>query len=455
MALLKSLRAEITCPVAENARETPHQIAVESPYFSLSYSQLDHALSHHVRALVDQGISSSSRVAFVATSTLPTILLLFALFRLGATACPLSFRTPAAQIPLLAEQLATSHCLDPDQLPIWTSPIAGPSILDTECTSTFLMTSGSTGNPKAACLTLAHHLSNAQSALFPLRCSSSTRWLLTLPLFHVGGLGILFRTFSVGGTLILSDLPLLLALQQHLISHVSLVPTQLFRLLQQSIPLSSLKCLLVGGAPLSPFLAQRAFANDLPLFTTYGMTEMSSIITLATPDQLVHSLHQGNPLPRRELRLDADNQIWVRGAPLFSGYWNPSQQQIISPTVEGWFPTQDIGTFNLNGQLTLLGRKDRMFISGGENIQPEEIEAALCRIPGILSARVLPISDPEFGQRPVAHLLEEQPFHTLETVHEGLKPLLPAFKHPIKIFTYQDSMPLELTSSKDRGFTLN
>ena len=445
--------AEITCPIHQHAQESPHEIAIESPQFTLSYSQLDAALSQHIHTLKNRGITSSSRVAFIAKPTLSSLLLLFALFRLHATACPISFRTPPEQLPLLIAHLSATHLLDPEQLPIITTPVSTPSTYSLNQLATVLMTSGSSGKPKAACHTLASHICNAQGALHPLQCSPSIRWLLSLPLFHVGGLGILFRTFIAGGTVVLSDLPLAKALHHHQISHASLVPTQLFRLLQEPSAPPSLKCLLVGGAPLSPSLAQRTFNNNLPLFITYGMTEMSSIITLAAPDQLSSHLHQGSPLSQRELQIDSDRQIWVRGTPLFAGYWDPHQQSPVLPSSQGWFPTNDLGHFDQNGQLILLGRKDRLFISGGENIQPEEIEMALCQIPGILAARVFSTEDPEFGQRPVAHLLEEQPSHTLHTIQTALSPLLPSFKHPVKVFTYIDNFPPMLCSPKEKGFS--
>jgi O-succinylbenzoic acid--CoA ligase len=102
---------------------------------------------------------------------------------------------------------------------------------------------------------------------------------------------------------------------------------------------------------------------------------------------------------------------------------------------EGWFATRDLGEWTQNGSLRILGRKDRLFISGGENIQPEEIERALCTLPGILFARVDPIPDPEFGQRPIATIHDTTQKYTLETVRHHLQPLLPSFKLPVRLFS--------------------
>ncbi len=437
---------DVLCPIHEYAVNNPDQIAIESPECTLSYSQLDAAIAHHCNKLKALSIKPNTRVAFITKTSLPSILLLFALFRLKATACPLSFRTPLEQLLSLTRQCSASHLLNAEDLPteIRSIPVPSPTYASKHL-ATILMTSGSSGKPKAVCHTIDNHFSNARGALAPLHCSITTRWLLSLPLFHVGGLAILFRTFLAGGTIVLTDEPLYVALEEQRITHTSFVPTQLFRLLQEPQErinriAQTLTCLLIGGAPLSQTLAQKAFAHHLPLFTTYGMTEMSSMITLAQPHEIVEHLHMGKPLSGRQLRINDHAEILVRGQTLFAGYWDPVQHRILPSTSDGWFATKDLGALDDQGYLTLLGRKDRMFISGGENIQPEEIEAALCHIPGILAAHVVPNDDPEFGKRPIAYLLEDTPHHTLESVRAALRKSLSSFKHPIKIFPYTDEM---------------
>jgi acyl-CoA synthetase (AMP-forming)/AMP-acid ligase II len=149
------------------------------------------------------------------------------------------------------------------------------------------------------------------------------------------------------------------------------------------------------------------------------MTEMSSLIALRTP------------LAFREVEIRA-GEIYVRGAPLFAGYLE--EGKIVRPlTSDGWFATRDLGEFN--EELKIVGRKDRQFISGGENIQPEEIERALASLPGIVSATVTPIDDPEWGQRPVARIVTTE-IYTLESLSSALSSLLPRFKHPVQLSTH-------------------
>ena len=206
------------------------------------------------------------------------------------------------------------------------------------------------------------------------------------------------------------------------LSHLSLVPTQLYRLLEQNQISGKDTHLLIGGAPLAPALQTQALKRGLRLSVSYGMTEMSSLI-----------FANSTLLPHRELTIK-ENEIYVRGKTLFNGYLKPPGFEL--PLQEGWFATHDLGHFQPDGSLQITGRKDRLFISGGENIQPEEIEQALCQLPGILFARVLPISDPEFGQRPIAYIHETTEKYTVEKLRYYLAPLLPSFKHPIQLFPY-------------------
>ncbi|MBS0604040.1 MAG: AMP-binding protein [Verrucomicrobia bacterium] len=418
---------QVLCPISENALSTPHRTALISDERRWSYLELDQALHSLCLFLSEAGIKEHQRIAFIAKCDPATILLFLALFRLRAIACPLSFRTPQQQIAKQLSELKASHVLEPATLPHSSGQCAqAPTMISLNSPATFLFTSGSSGTPKIACHSFANHYYNALGALLPLRLDSTSRYLLSLPLFHVSGIGILFRCFQKGAAVVVSDHPVQDAISRYSISHLSVVPTQLQRLLSE--PLSSLKCILLGGAPLSPTLLQQS--RHLPVFTTYGMTEMSSIITLSDGKSEPHS---GKAPAFREMKIEKDGEIWVKGKTLFLGYWDASSETILKADVQGWFPTKDLGRVDRQGNLELIGRKDRLFISGGENIQPEEIERALCAIPGIIQAAVIPVSDPEFGHRPVAFINDASGRHTLLSIREELKPLLPSFKHPVRI----------------------
>jgi len=220
----------------------------------------------------------------------------------------------------------------------------------------------------------------------------------------VGGLGVLFRSYLAKSYVLLSS-------NWELATHLSLVPTQLYRLLKAPTDMPHLKTILLGGAPLPDLETPW---NVLP---TYGMTEMSSqIIT----DHRVH--------PYAEVKIGDDQEIWVRGPVLFQGYYEKGD--ITRPLKDGWFQTKDLGRWE-NDRFRIIGRKDNLFISGGENIQPEEIEEVIRRVCGLHEVVVVPMPDEEFGARPAVFLKDPIP---LEKLQEILKSHLPKYKIPVKSF---------------------
>ena len=207
--------------------------------------------------------------------------------------------------------------------------------------------------------------------------------------------------------------------------YLSLVPTQLWRLLQQPECLPALRAargILIGGAAVPDSLLERASQLELPLHVSYGATEMSSHICTTTAGATRSELlTAGRLLPWRELKLAPDGEIQLRGPTRFSGYYH--QGQLEQPfDAEGWFNSGDLGCWTPEGWLRVLGRKDYRFICGGENVQPEQIEQALLRLPGVIQAVVVPLADPEYGQRPVAFVesLDFNPSHLRVALREQL-----------------------------------
>ncbi len=157
------------------------------------------------------------------------------------------------------------------------------------------------------------------------------------------------------------------------------------------------------------------------------------VLMQKNPPQIEGRTYLGEPLPSREIRLNSDGEICVRGETLFTGYLFHEKQN-------GWFKTGDIGELHPLHGIAIVGRKDWQFISGGENIQPEEIEERLLQIPGVVEAIVIPKEDPEFGMRPIAILRTEGPFFTLEKMQGTLRDFLPQYKIPIALHIV-DEMP--------------
>lgn len=280
--------------------------------------------------------------------------------------------------------------------------------------SLLLSTSGSTSTPKIAVLSQENLLASAATVAQAVGLKAGDQWRLNLPLHHVAGIGIVLRCILARATIVLDDSPD--------ITHLSCVPTHLYR----ATPIyPKLRCLMLGGAPLGPI------PSYLPIYTSYGLTEMASTVAL-----------NGEVLPHSELKLAEDGEILVRGASLFQGYLG-------EPPQSGWFATKDLGRFS-QGKLEILGRKDWMFISGGENIQPEEIERELLNFPEVIEAAVTPIDDPEFGKRPVAVVVAKTRF-TLQEMRQRLLSKLPKFKIPIALY-FIDEIPKKNNLKLNRFF---
>jgi len=306
-----------------------------------------------------------------------------------------------------------------------------------EGAATVLFTSGSSARPKAVVHDLNAHVMSARGANENIPLGVGDRWLVSLPLYHVGGLAILFRCREAGAAAVLRDPERAFGeqIEGDGITHLSLVPTQLQRLLDDGANLSSLKAVLLGGALIPPTLVERALPAGVPLHTTYGMTETASQVTTSCPGaDLIELATAGSVLAHRELSIDAGGQILVRGAVRFLGYVGGPR---LEPTA--WFETGDLGQLDEAGRLCVTGRLDNQFISGGENIHPETIERALLACPGVRRAAVAPRDDLRFGKRPVAFV--DAVAFTPEAWTSHLQASLARYMVPDAFFPWPTDLP--------------
>lgn len=287
--------------------------------------------------------------------------------------------------------------------------------IDLPSSGVLISTSGSSGKPKRAHLTYENLFASFAFSHKDLLLTPNNHYLLSVPLYHISGLSIVTRCHFSGAHLVFPD-----SGNDSKVTHISFVPTQLKRFLENPKKYPKLKAILVGGAPIPYNLCLQAYKMGFPIYITYGMTEMSSQIATEkfSPQK---GIAFGLPLEKREVKIH-ENEVYVRGETLFKGYYNEP-----SCFIDGWFPTKDLGKMGPNG-LEILGRKDSMFISGGENIHPEEIELALLSHPEIKRAKVTSRFDEEFGKRPVATI---ETSLQLDEIREYLQSLLPRFKIPL------------------------
>ena len=339
---------ELLCPIKKNALERPLHPAIITDDMTYTYKMLDQKLDEIVTLLKQKGIQSRQRVAFLAKPSANTLFLLFALSRIQAAACPISIRLPKEALPEMANKLQASFYIDIDTMALtYLEGSSNQPFFDKSPLFTLLSTSGSTSLAKIVAHTFENFYYSALGSNLSLSLQPKHKWLLSLPLNHVGGIALAFRCFLNGATVVFSHLPIKESIQLYEVSHLSLVPTQLYRLLQDldetSFP--SLEVILVGGAPIPQELLHKAHKKDLRIFTTYGMTEMCSQITMDDPASSGGKLTAGIPLPFRQVKINQEGEILVRGKTLFQGYWT-HEKKLELPLLDGWFATKDTGHWN-------------------------------------------------------------------------------------------------------------
>ena len=291
-------------------------------------------------------------------------------------------------------------------------PVAGfPGVADD--VAVVLATSGSTGMPKGAELTAGALLASARASLARLGAAPGERWLCCLPTHHISGLGVLVRALLSGSDPVVRERVDAGVVARDAMdasqagdlaggaaaagltrcSYVSLVPTQLRRLLDAGAPLAGFRAILLGGAAIPHGMLEEAAAAGARVVTTYGMTETCG-----------GCVYDGLPLDGVEVASGADGRIRIRGPVLFSGYRLAPE---LTRTVlrDGWFVTSDLGEVNAAGRLVPRGRADDVIITGGEKVVAGEVEHVLRGYPGVRDAVVVGTPDPDWGERVTAVII--------------------------------------------------
>jgi acyl-CoA synthetase (AMP-forming)/AMP-acid ligase II len=237
-------------------------------------------------------------------------------------------------------------------------------------------------------------------------------------------------------------------------SLLSLVPSMLSLLLDEGfMPSPRLRAVLLGGQACSPALAARAHAAQIPLLTSYGLTETSSQVVTRRYAERFTALpvrggvvSSGHALPGVELRLERDT-IAIRSPSLFSGYVGSSAAAL---DADGWLITSDRGELGAGGEVYVRGRSDDVIVSGGENVDPLEVEAALTALPGMKAACVFGTDSERFGQIVTAVVVTSDPsLGEARHLAELLRDRLAAHKLPRRLLI-AESLPLTSSGKLDR-----
>lgn len=432
-------------------------------------------------ALIDAGVLPGDRVCAQAEKSLDLLSVYAAAFALGAVFVPLNtaytprelayfladaaprlFITDAVRVAELAPIIPAGVRVDTlgDGGSLLADAVAPSSLVpahaDNDTPAALLYTSGTTGRAKGAVLTHGNLLSNAQALADCWQFTRDDILLHALPIFHAHGLFVATNvTLFAGGALrwlpefsidaVLDALPSVTAMMG--------VPTYYSRLVNDPRLSGSLvrnvRVFISGSAPLTVETFNRFHQQTGHLIVErYGMTETGMLTSNPLDDPRRGTV--GRPLPGVHVRVvDPVSQepvaayqkgmVQVHGPNVFAGYWQRDDANADAFTADGFFTTGDLGMFDQDGYLTLVGRETDLIISGGLNVYPTEVEQLIALIDGVVEIAVVGVPHPDFGEAVIAVLVADTAFDEAE-LHATTRNALANFKRPKRVFVV-DELP--------------
>ncbi|HET6228429.1 MAG TPA: AMP-binding protein [Longimicrobiaceae bacterium] len=407
----------------------------------LTYPELDASADRWAAVLRGMHIGRGDIVAALAGNRREVIELFFACGRVGAALLPLNWRLSAAELAPILEDAVPAvvfgesrfRCLAEsagDAVPRWIDLDAeapallargGPTAADVEVAPEdahlILYTSGSTGRPKGAVLPHRQIFYNAVATTTAWELGAADVAPVSTPLFHTGGWNV-FATplWHRGGTVVLLDGfdpdGFLEMMADEGCTTALTVPTQLLMLAERpgwGRPLPALRTFVSGGAPCPAALAERTRAAGYRFHEGYGLTECGpNCFAITDEEALRRPGSVGRPVPFLEMRLEREDgtdagvdepgELLLRGPQLFAGYLRDPARTAEAMAPGGWLRTGDLARKDADGAYSICGRRKEMYISGGENVFPGEVEAVLADCPGVAEAVVVGVPDARWGE---------------------------------------------------------
>jgi O-succinylbenzoic acid--CoA ligase len=452
--------------IARAAHSAAERSALEWPGGILTYRDLETAVRRACGSLSDAGVGAGDRVGLWAAPGPDMVAALWAVPRLGASMVPLNTRWTPGQAVQAASDADCRFVIVDESAPELDADLLSLEALSQGDEASIegahpvqpwyvVFTSGSAGSARGVSLTGTNIVAAVEASERRLGNGRDDRWLAVLPLFHVGGLSILWRSARAAGTVVLDAFDRVgTASRFHGdVTFASLVPTMLRRLIDTGQRFNGLRAVLVGGGPLDPGLAAEASAAGLPVVATYGMTEMASQVATQRPGDG----DAGGPLPPLEgveVRVVGDDgsplpagepgMIEVRGPMLSPGY-------VDGAVIEGWLRTSDQGRLDEAGNVAVEGRADWVINSGGEKISPEPIEAMLEAHPAVAAVAVYGEPHSERGETVAAAVVATSgPMPSEEELVAYLAERLASLEIP-RSWRFVDELPRTALGKLDRG----
>jgi o-succinylbenzoate---CoA ligase len=383
--------------LAQRAETCPDRVALIADGAELTYAELEREATSAARRLSARGARRGATVAVELPAGLEHVVLLHALMKVGAVTYPVNTRLAERERDEELERAAPSlvlrrlEDLGASEADL---PLLGEHDLDAICCR--ILTSGTSGRPRGVDLTYGNHLWSAVGSAFNIGVEPTDRWLCCLPLYHVSGLSIVMRSVIYGTGAVVHDGfdvdHVATALEGDGVTVISLVATQLARLLEAGVDLLPLRAILVGGGPVPIDVLEEAIGRGATVVQTYGLTETASQVTTLAPADAERKLGSaGRPLLTTHLRIH-QGEILVQGPIVAPG----------AADEEGWLHTGDVGRIDDEGFLYVTDRLGDVIVSGGENVVPAEVEQVLLRHRDVRDAAAVGRADPEWQEALVA-----------------------------------------------------
>ena len=413
-----------------------------------SYMDVSDMVQTYSNSLLREGIQPHDRILIYLSGGTQMVEIILACFEIGATATPispmLSERERRAIIDKIQPKLIitnweykasfTSYSLPLTPIEELPNSARGCSIVknsykqNSDDIAVIILTSGTTGIPKAVQLSYGNFETSCSNWNKFLNFEHSDQFLCCLPLHHIGGLAVLIRALMYGFSVSLINEfqveVVLKTIQNHPVTIISLVPTMLKRILDLNgglKALQSLRWILLGGGPSPEYLLDICIREKLNIVKVYGMSETcSGTVGLKLLDKPSNKFYAGWPFPGAKVRIKND-EIHISGPMVMKGYVGETE-------TNGTFNSHDLGRIDDDNLLFLDIRRKDLIVTGGENVNPIEVEECLMNIEGISDAAVVGIDDDEWGQKVTAYIVTASLEN--EFLHSELKKSLSPYKIP-------------------------
>jgi len=440
--------------------QNPEKLFIQFGVNQFSYLDIAEMVQTYSRSLLRENIQLQDRILIYLPSGVELIEIILACFEIGAVAAPISPKLTEGERNVIIDKIQPKLIITnwnqklpdfPSQIPVscieeLPSASSGCSVIKNEYNynrddiTAIILTSGTTGIPKAVQLTYSNFEASCNNWNEFLQFQSNDQFLCCLPLHHIGGLAVMLRALMFGFSVnLVSTFEAKLVLDtiiKYPVSIISLVPSMLKRILDLEGGLKAIKSLrwiLLGGGPSPEYLLDLCIKEKLNIVKVYGMSETcSGTVGLKLLDEPQNKLYAGRPFNGAKIWTE-NNELYISGPMVMKGYVGEVE-------TNGHHNSHDLGQVD-NGNLVFLDiRRKDLIITGGENVNPLEVEEALLQIEGITDAAVIGVEDVEWGEKVVAYIVNSEFRIPNSEFRMKLKERISDFKIP-KEFIQVSSLP--------------